>query len=229
MRDKSNEANRGGTIAVLLDFDGTLTNVDVGHMIMDEFATPEWMSIERGWPENGAEFRILLEREYELLPSEQECDIERFALEHAEVRKGAVELIRYCLDWSIPVEIVSGGLSNYIDPLLEHFGIPRIPVTSLTADFGQGDRAVTTYPDGVVMCNDAGACKCARVRVHQDAERTVVFAGDGASDFCVAKEVDVLFARRSLATHCRSTGIPFTPFESLQPVLEFVKTFVRTE
>lgn len=214
-------------IAVLLDFDGTLTKVDVGHMIMDQFGEPDWESIEEGWPGNGASFRELLEREYEMLPSDREADITGFAIRRAEVREGAVELVRYCVDRSIPVEIVSGGLSNYIDPLLKHFGIPGIPVNSLTADFTQGSRAVTIYPDGVVMCDDSGACKCARVRVHQAAGRTVVFAGDGASDFCVAKDADVLFARRTLATHCRSAGIPFTPFESFEPVLQAVKSLTK--
>ena len=210
-------------LAVLLDFDGTLTNVDVGHMIMDEFAVPDWESIESGWPGNGASFRGLLEREYALLPSNRERDIERFARHRAEVRMGAVELVRFCVDNGIAVEIVSGGLSNYIDPLLEHFGIPRVPISSLTADFNQGERAVTTYPEGVVRCDESGACKCARVWHNKEAGRKVVFAGDGASDFCVAKEADVLFARGTLADHCRTTGIPFTPFDSLLPVLDAVR------
>jgi 2,3-diketo-5-methylthio-1-phosphopentane phosphatase len=204
----------------LLDFDGTLTVLDVGQMVMHEFAESEWHASEGV---EYASFREHLEQECETLPSRQAEEIERFALQHAEARAGAVELVQYCVDNSIPVEIVSGGLSNYIEPLLKHFGIPAIPISSLTADFSQGPRAVTTYPEGVVMCDDSGACKCARVRHHKSAGRTVLFAGDGTSDFCVAKEADVLFARRTLADHCRSAGIPFTPFDSLQPVLDAVQ------
>jgi 2-hydroxy-3-keto-5-methylthiopentenyl-1-phosphate phosphatase len=215
-------------IAVLLDFDGTLTNVDVGHMIMDEFAAPDWESIEEGWPENGASFRELLEREYALLPSDRERDIEQFARNRAQVRMGAVELVRFCVENGIAVEIVSGGLTNYIDPLLEHFGIPRVPVSALTGDFGHGEHMVTTYPKGVVICEESGACKCARVWHNKEAGRKVVFAGDGASDFCVAKEADVLFARGTLADHCRATGIPFTAFDSLLPVLDAVQELAQS-
>jgi len=207
-------------LAVLLDFDGTLTVLDVGQLVMHEFAEP-------GWHSSGgvadASFREHLERECETLPSSRTGEIKRFAIQRAEARAGAVELVQYCVTRSIPVEIVSGGLSNYIEPLLKHFGIPSIPISSLTADFSRGERAVTTYADGVVICDDSGACKCARVRHHKAAGRTVVFAGDGTSDFCVAKEADILFARRTLADHCLSRDIPFTPFDSLQPVLDAIQ------
>jgi 2-hydroxy-3-keto-5-methylthiopentenyl-1-phosphate phosphatase len=222
LAEKAPRANPvSGELAVLLDFDGTLTVLDVGQLVMHEFAEPGWHS---SGGVKDASFREHLERECETLPSNRADEIERFAIQRAEARAGAVELVQYCVDNSIPVEIVSGGLSNYIEPLLKHFGIPAIPISSLTADFSQGTRAVTTYPDGVVMCDDAGACKCARVRLHKAAGRTVIYAGDGTSDFCVAREADMLFARRTLADYCRERDIPFTPFDSLQPVLDAVQS-----
>ena len=52
-----------------------------------------------------------------------------------------------------------------------------------------------------------------------------VFVGDGPrGDACAAARADFVFARGRLLRYCRQNNIPATPFENLDPVVEFVKT-----
>ena len=74
-----------------------------------------------------------------------------------------------------------------------------------------------------------GVCKCDRVRPHQAAGTTVVYVGDGLSDFCVAEQADVVFARSSLAEFCEREEIAFTPFEDFFDVMDGVKKLVAAE
>jgi 2-hydroxy-3-keto-5-methylthiopentenyl-1-phosphate phosphatase len=48
---------------------------------------------------------------------------------------------------------------------------------------------------------------------------TIVFVGDGRSDFCVSAKADLLFATGRLQAHCRAEDISFIPFTNFTDVL----------
>ena len=52
--------------------------------------------------------------------------------------------------------------------------------------------------------------------------RGVVFAGDGTSDLCPAREADYVFARDSLAKACTREGISFRPFNGFGEIQRFI-------
>jgi len=49
-----------------------------------------------------------------------------------------------------------------------------------------------------------------------------VYIGDGYSDRCAVSEADVVFAKDSLAVHCKANDIPYHSFESLADVQAWV-------
>jgi 2-hydroxy-3-keto-5-methylthiopentenyl-1-phosphate phosphatase len=69
----------------------------------------------------------------------------------------------------------------------------------------------------------SGTCKC---RIASSLSRPLtLLVGDGRSDFCLAGEADLVFAKKSLIAHCRETGIshrPFTEFAEAVSLLEAV-------
>ena len=213
-------------VAVLLDFDGTITQQDVGELLLDAFASPHWREEAELWHSGAITFKELNEREFAYLPAGKREEMEQFALEMAVLRAGAQELVRFCEERNIPVEIVSGGLDFYVRPLLEKFGLGYIPLSSKLADFSQGERVVPKYTQDVVVCEVSGNCKCARVWHHRTMGARVVFVGDGSSDQCVAGEADVVYARDSLAAYCQQKGIPFAPFVTLHDVVAGLSVFL---
>jgi 2-hydroxy-3-keto-5-methylthiopentenyl-1-phosphate phosphatase len=45
-----------------------------------------------------------------------------------------------------------------------------------------------------------------------------VLIGDGRSDFCISRRVDLVVASSKLAIHCEQNDIPFVPFVGFDTV-----------
>ncbi len=102
--------------AVLTDFDGTLTERDVGELLLDTFAPPEWREEADLWHSGQITFKELNEREFAYRPANKRREMVQFALDNVEPRPGSKELVEFCTVRAIPLEIVSGGLDFYIRP-----------------------------------------------------------------------------------------------------------------
>jgi 2-hydroxy-3-keto-5-methylthiopentenyl-1-phosphate phosphatase len=50
----------------------------------------------------------------------------------------------------------------------------------------------------------------------------LVYVGDGRSDFCIAEEADLLFARATLARHCVDHGLAFIPYDNFSDVQRYL-------
>ncbi len=217
-------------LAVLMDFDGTLTEEDMGSALLDAFASPTWRQEEKLWKAGVIRsFKELNEREFAYLPASKRQEMVRYALGKARLRSGAEEFAAFCAREGLPLEIVSGGLDFYLRPILAQQGMAHLPVACMkAADFEAGDRIRPTYPEGIVVCEVTGACKCAPLWRYRDQGYTTVYLGDGNSDRCVARQADILFARDALACYCQEQGIPFTPFETFHEVTQVLQDALHT-
>ena len=63
----------------------------------------------------------------------------------------------------------------------------------------------------------------------RDEKRRVLLIGDGASDFCVAGEADLVFAKHRLIEHCRSAGIAYVPVTGFADALDLLPTLIAGE
>ncbi|MBI2855588.1 MAG: MtnX-like HAD-IB family phosphatase [Chloroflexi bacterium] len=205
-------------LALLVDFDGTVTERDVGVMLLDAFAQEDWHRYERMFREGRVSLRECVTREYSSLPSERDM-LTRFAVENAVIRPGFQQLVSHCREQDIPLTVVSGGLGFYIQAILAHHGLAGIPVVSGHADFTNGNRVRMDWDSGTVVCDLTGVCKCYYVLECASNGYKVGFIGDGSSDTCTADKADYVFARSRLQAHCEANGIPFFPFNDFHDVL----------
>lgn len=226
MSSSSHVADRR-RIAVVLDFDGTLVLQDVGEILLDEFAPPEWRQEDARYNSGAITSKELAERGHGYLPTSKRDEMVEFARSSVVLRAGALDLASFCKANDVPLEVVSSGLDLYIAPFLRFFEIDGIPVSAKVADFDQGSFLVPTYPPDIEVCERLGVCKCSRVRHHQKNVYTVLFAGNGTSDQCVAGEADRAYARSSLAEYCDRVGIEYTLFESFDVVQNDLKAAVK--
>jgi len=216
-------------LALVIDFDGTITTEDVGLQIITEFGLAGWDEGIVRYRSGEFGSRELHEWEAAYLSSAQESDMQDFAREKGEIRPGFKELIAYARSHDIPLEIASSGWSFYIDAILGKFELTEVPYISAKADFTLGDVAVFAPSPRATLCDINGICKCDRVRPLQSDDYKVVFIGDGLSDFCVSEQADVIFATRSLRKHCEDNQIEFTPFEDFHDVLRALEELQKTE
>jgi 2-hydroxy-3-keto-5-methylthiopentenyl-1-phosphate phosphatase len=221
----TSEKQRFQRFALLLDYDGTLALHDTGKLLLEVFAARGWKMLNRLWLEGKLSGRTSLEGQYGLLPADRDA-LTVFTLEHQVLRSGAQELLAHCRRRSVFVAVVSGGMGFYIHPVLESQNL-RLPVFSGEADFSVGSRLRLVYPEGTVVCENVGACKCVHVTRLRSEGYRVAYAGNGASDRCVVTqaEPDLVFACDNLVDYCKIKCIPYVPFNDLYDVLKTLKAW----
>ena len=197
-------------IAILVDYDGTISQVDVADRILYHFIGERYAADDAAYDAGQVGSRTLFESQIKLLPGAPD---EVVALAEAQPHDPTfASFVRTALAFGIPVEVVSDGFGFYIEPALARMGIPPIPVIAANTTF-DGDHAAMTFPNGHPECFVCGTCKRQRVLGHQAAGRTVVFIGDGESDRYAAAYSDVIFAKRALIELCEREGWPFLPWQ----------------
>ena len=197
-------------LAILVDYDGTISQVDVGERILYHFIGDRYAADEAAYGAGTVGSRTLFESQIKLLPGAPD---EVVALAEAQPHDPTfASFVRTALAFGIPVEVVSDGFGFYIEPALARMGVPPIPVIAANTTF-DGDHAAMTFPNGHPDCFVCGTCKRQRVLGHQAAGRTVVFIGDGESDRYAAAYSDVIFAKRALIELCEREGWPFLPWQ----------------
>jgi 2-hydroxy-3-keto-5-methylthiopentenyl-1-phosphate phosphatase len=188
-------------VRLVLDFDGTVTEVDTLHLVLEEFGDREIYARVEGALGRTMTLNEVIAAEFETVTAPLDGVVE-WLLENARIRPGFAELARA----QRPL-IVSSGFHETIEPLLAREGV--LSAVELRAN------RLDPRPEGwrVVFRADheCGTCgePCKRQDLPQDGE--VVFAGDGYSDRCAALAADRVFARDGLAGWLRDQGVAFEP------------------
>ena len=138
----------------------------------------------------------------------------RELLDTLDIREGFREFVSWCQENAITFAVVSDGLDRVIEYILKRHGIAvnRIYSNHLIESV-KGEFSLSFSSRPRLSGCQSGVCKCqiAGQPAYQ-VVRTVI--GDGRSDFCWAKEADLLFARAKLVDYCRSQGLQFNDFSS---------------
>jgi 2-hydroxy-3-keto-5-methylthiopentenyl-1-phosphate phosphatase len=188
-------------VRLVLDWDGTVTEVDTLHLVLEEFGDRE--IYERVEDALGQTMTLneVIAAEFETVTASVD-EVVEWLLGNARVRPGFAELARE----RRPL-IVSSGFHEMIEPLLEREGV--LDAVELRAN------RLDPRPDGwrVLFRGDheCGTCgePCKRADLPRNGQ--VVFVGDGYSDRCAALAADRVFARDGLAEWLRGQGVAFEP------------------
>ncbi len=199
--------------SVFLDFDGTVSLADTVVHLLDRMVGDSWHEIEDLYDNGEIGSRECLQRQWALLPTDDEDRLRAVADEvaldaHFEI------LVDALLDEGAEVSIVSDGFGFIA---LDAGAAAGIPVVTAAVDWSTGSL---TFPneDPSCPCARCGTCKPAALRRAAARGRRTIFIGDGTSDRLVAPEADLLFATDDLARWCDDNRVPYQPFLSLGEV-----------
>jgi 2-hydroxy-3-keto-5-methylthiopentenyl-1-phosphate phosphatase len=215
-------------LVVLVDFDGTITNQDVGDQVVIKFAEPGWKEALYKLRSGEMNVKELWAYETTLLRKDREKAAVEHSLNTAEIREGFAELIRYCKSENIPVEVCSSGMSFYVDAILEKHGFGDLPRARPEVGYDKNGHGVMIVPDGLRDCGTTVMCKCEQVWKWRRKGYRVMFVGDGVSDECAVTQADVILATSRLRDVCEGKGIAHTPFDTFHDVLEVVIESITT-
>jgi len=206
-----------GALAVLCDFDGTITVDETLGFLYERFAGPECQDLVQGW------IRGELTTPQEMRGCFASMKATRAELEAAlqgvRVDPGFPGLVQFCRHQGYQLAILSDGLMWYIRLILDREGFPDLPVFANEILFlTQGVEIRSPWYDPETPRR--GVSKPAIIRKYQAEGYRVVFVGDGLSDVEAVGVADRVCARGQLLDYCQERGFPAIGFSRLGDLLE---------
>jgi 2,3-diketo-5-methylthio-1-phosphopentane phosphatase len=220
--------------SIYCDFDGTIALDDVSDLLLTRFAGPGWTALEDDWLAGRIGSRACMQGQFALLDADAaELDA---VIDGVAIDPGFPRFVARARAAGCRIEVVSDGADRAIRRILARHGLADLPVAAnrLVPLGGRSWRLES--PHAAKACRvDAGTCKCARVALGDDVSedsseaadgvgrRRRLLVGDGASDFCVAGQVDWVLAKSRLIDHCRQHHLPHEAirgFDDALPALE---------
>jgi 2-hydroxy-3-keto-5-methylthiopentenyl-1-phosphate phosphatase len=210
-------------LKLFVDFDGTVTEEDVGNRFFEEFGGRGTREIVADYRAGRISARECFFRETEALGRLVPEAAERFLRARA-LRTGFGELVAFCRQRRLELTILSDGLDYYIDMILAHHGLGDLPRAAnrfvlVPAGDGRGADPRVEFPYGDVECDRCGCCKRNQMVTRSGADDVIGFIGDGYSDRCVAQYADIVFARGELQKFCQEENISYLPYQTFQDVM----------
>jgi HAD superfamily phosphoserine phosphatase-like hydrolase len=197
---------RKGSLALVLDWDGTVTEVDTLHMVNARFGDPELFGALEDELGRTLTLDEAIAREIATVTAPLD-EVVDYLRSEVRVRPGFRELVSE----HDPL-IVSAGFHELIGPILEREDVAaRVVANSVVADPGGWHAVFRERP----LCEVCGEpCKRGAVA----GLGRFAYVGDGISDLCVSLVAEKRFARRSLAAWLDERGVPYERFEDLHDV-----------
>jgi 2-hydroxy-3-keto-5-methylthiopentenyl-1-phosphate phosphatase len=202
-------------LAVICDFDGTATEIDVGHQVYAHFGDERWREVNQSWRRGEMSSRDCLIGEYSFVDASEQ-EVREHILE-MKIDPGLPDLVATCRGNDIPIAIASDGFDFYIHAMLEKHGITDVEVFCNQMRFN-GRKVELSFPFYDQGCGVCGNCKRLHVQKFKDDSRTVIYVGDGLSDRFAARASDVVFAKDELKGYLMDNNADFIEFTNLGDV-----------
>lgn len=208
---------------LFIDFDGTITRRDAIDAILENFADARWLEIEKQWRAGLIGSRDCLRAQTACVSATQE-ELDTL-IDSIQVDEGFALLLEICARHRIAAHIISDGFDYCIRRILERLQLQladllrgvRVYASHLEIGSHRGWR--TNFPYFPQVCaHGCATCKPAVMQLLNRAGAPAIFVGDGLSDRYAAQSADLVFAKSSLAAHCREKGIEYVPFDELDEV-----------
>lgn len=185
---------------VVLDWDGTVTEVDGLHLVLLEFGDEGIYDDAETRLGRDLTLNDVIALEFATVKAPLDVVV-AWVRENVRLRAGFTSFARE----HRPL-IVSSGFHELIEPILEREDVRLEVVANRLDPRPEGWRSLFRTSETCSVCGES--CKRADVAGLDK----FVYVGDGVSDRCVALAATRVFARDGLARYLDANGVPFEPF-----------------
>ena len=217
---------------VICDFDGTISQQDVGIAVIEALNLQEAWEIELRWRRGEIGSMECLAQQWGMvkLPATELLAL----IDSLPVDWHFLRFVELCRQRRVGLVVVSDGLDIYVDRMLARMGFSPcsgekaasredscLPRFVNHADLTR-DGVKVTFPHRSDDCALCANCKTAHLfRLRPHFSRTI-YIGDGYSDCCPARYADIVFAKAHLAEFCQQQRLPHIAFNDFSDILETV-------
>lgn len=211
---------------IACDFDGTITERDTAHVIVDAFGRPGlWDEIEPRLMSGQITIEQAMAEEFAAVRATPD-QVREVVLRDAPIRGGFADFVAWTRAHGARLVVVSAGFRSVIGYSLAAAGITGLEVRANEISFTpNGSRVI--WSERGPACDLCGrACKRHDIALRRRLGERLVYIGDGISDRCASLMSDLVFARAGLADYLAGQGFPYVPFEDFRDVIAHLE---RTE
>lgn len=207
--------------AFVSDFDGTLTERDFYHIVMDKYLKDWAWDYYEEWKKTKKINVDFLNKIFSSMDRSEEEILEDIL--NLPLDPHAIEFIKKVENNSGDFYILSAGTSYYIKKLLAHYNINNVTVISMEGEYR--DRGIHILPDSKSeFYSDLwGIDKAKVILTLKQKYSKVYFAGDSEPDVGAAMAADCAFARKGLQELLSEKNIPFVPFDKFVEVDKYMQ------
>ena len=191
---------------VLCDFDGTITEQDVGYNFLNRFTRESWEEIDRDYVNGTIGSKEAYKRIAKLISGAQDEMVD-FICDESVLDPYFIDFYGFCKEKGYDLKVVSDGFGLYIDALLNLHNIGGIEYYANEIIFKGDDTIDIEFPFHDPECGNCGNCKRSIFKKYQREYDYIIFVGNGLSDRCIAEEADEVYAKSDLYSHCIDKGI----------------------
>ena len=191
---------------LVLDWDGTVTEVDGLHLVLLEFGDVSIYDAAENRLGGDLTLHEVISLEFSSIHAPLE-DVVGWVRENMQVRAGFAELVRR----RRPL-VVSSGFHELIEPVLQREGVDVDVIANRLDPRPDGWRALFRESDPCEVCGQH--CKRADLAGLEE----FAYVGDGFSDRCVALAATRVFARDGLAEYLEAQGVRFEPYHDFHDI-----------
>jgi 2-hydroxy-3-keto-5-methylthiopentenyl-1-phosphate phosphatase len=222
---------RLGRPVVVSDFDGTLTENDLGTLVLQRFGIPGWERHDELFDQGLIGIDELIQKQSAMIRARSQEEILRYVAPLSRFRRGMGRLVEECVHRGVDLVVASAGIDFCIRQAFRSNGLamPKLycPTTTFTRS---GLRVVMPFsPRTLARAGDRPPedhnFKRAVVDLYRSRGRKVIYIGDGTTDIAPSSIADKVFAIRGspLDRACVQRGIHRSSIRTLQPVARFVR------
>jgi 2,3-diketo-5-methylthio-1-phosphopentane phosphatase len=190
-------------LAVLCDFDGTITTIDTAAFVLARFAQGDWRLFDRQFEKGEITLEECLNRQFSLVRASKKQILEELK-DIVAFRPNFKRLAEYCKENRIPLTIVSAGLDFVIKHFIKLNNCQDLVEVCAAKSVISLQGITFTFPKPFDKTSEN--FKQDMVRHCKSQNRKVIYVGDGLADYGAARDADYSFAVKDsrLAKKCRS-------------------------
>jgi len=201
-------------LAIVTDFDGTITTRDVGDFLLLNFGLATQKEIDESYLP-GIKIEEWMRKYFSRIKIVNIDEIKKVIKENIKIRDGFKEVIIKFQSMNMPFEVVSGGVDLYIE---EVFKINSIKLSGYYGRFNDGNIEYDFLNEKITLSD----FKAMRVKYYKNKGYKTIFCGDAANDYKAAKTADITFAELRLREMLEREYYKFHPLDDFKRVMEIV-------
>ena len=219
------ESSSANPFIVVTDFDGTLTERDIGNELSMVYRPQLFKDLHASYSAGNLRLREFQQQLWTGFP----CSKEEFihaSLKAASLRPGVNEFLELCAHKSIPVYVASCGIDLYITSVIDRFmsKFAQAAIKGLksnTAEFNEKSITSLIPPDqDNSQAEPLHKGRWAQELAQKHNGAKIIAIGNGGSDKTFLHHVDMIYATEKLIKTCENAQVEFEPFHNFFDILK---------